>query len=132
IARRLLACLALGWTTAGCSIAPLYLGPSPAQKRPPEQPETSITYELDAGKLNVPLAVARIEGQSVSYDQLPGSLWPERTVGKLHVTYPHADAPEGCARAEVRIDAAPLPDLSQVGKRNSGESTWYRRLPQQR
>ena len=33
--------------------------------------KAQIRYELDAGKLNVPLSVAHIEGQLVSYEQMP-------------------------------------------------------------
>lgn len=116
---------------AGCSLAPVYLGPD-LRREAKLAPESDITYRLDAGRLNVPIAVARIEGQAVSYDEVAGSLWPERTTGTLRIVYPHPEAPAGYARAEVRVDAEPLPDLSHLNSVDQTQRKWYQRIPQRR
>lgn len=123
--------MALSGAMAGCSLAPVYLGPDVRREASPPA-ETDITYRLDAGRLNVPVAVARIEGQAVSYDEVPGSLWPERTMGTLRIVYPHPEAPPGYARTEVRIDAEPLPDLSHLADTDQQQRKWYARIPKRR
>ena len=70
--------------------------------------------------------MARVEGKAVSYDEVAGSPLADRTVGTLNVIYPHPEAPPEFARAEVRIDAAPLPDLVQLDERSSELLPWYR------
>jgi hypothetical protein len=109
----------------GCSNMRVYLGPD--LRTSGSTPELiGVVYHLDAAKLNETLAVARVEGKAVSYDEVAGSPLADRTVGTLSVIYPHPEAPPEFARAEVRIDAAPLPDLVQLDERSSELLPWYR------
>ena len=94
----------------------IYLGPDFRTGSPQPEP-IGVVYRLDAARLNETLAVARIEGQAVSYDEVFGSQLSDRTIGTLSVIYPHAEAPPEFARAEVRIDARPTPELPQLGQR---------------
>ena len=120
-------CLAAVCCTAGCAYWPLYMGPD--LRRGTEQAtQVDISYRLDAGKLDIPVAVSRVEGQFVSYDEVAGSLHSERTVGSMHITYPCPDAPADCARVEVQIDAAPLPKIAQLDPAPTESNLWYRRL----
>jgi len=109
----------------GCSFMRIYLGPD-LRAGVPSQELVGVVYRLDASQLNETLALARIEGQAVSYDEVVGSQLADRTVGTLNVIYPHPEAPPEFARAEVRIDAAPLPDLVQFDERSSAPAPWYR------
>jgi len=63
----------------------------------------SLEYKLDAGQLNLPLAVTRVEGQLVSYDQVPSSPGRDTSVGTLKVQYPHPAGRPGFARARLEI-----------------------------
>jgi hypothetical protein len=118
------ACLVFA-SVSGCSIMRVYLGPDLRTPGPPAE-LTGIVYRLDAAPLNESLAVARIEGQTVSYDEVAASRLTDRTVGTLRIIYPHPEAPPELARAEVQIDAAPLPDLAHLNERSSELLPWYR------
>ncbi len=82
----------------------------------------SIVYRLDASQLCEPLAVARIEGQLVAYQELPSAPVPNSAVGTLTIKYPHPDGVPGCALAEVVIETrqpdGPDADI-QSGKKPS-------------
>ena len=65
----------------------------------------SITYEIDAGRIGVPLSVVRIEGRLVSYDQVPVSAVADHSVGTLSIEYPHPRDREGYALARVVIES---------------------------
>ena len=118
------ACLIFASTT-GCSAMRIYLGPDFRTGSPQPEP-IGVVYQLDAARLNETLAVARIEGQAVSYDEVYGSPLSDRTVGTLSVIYPHSEASPEFARAEVRIDARPTPELPQLGQRATELLPWYR------
>jgi hypothetical protein len=120
-------CLATACSAAGCAHWPFYMGPD-LRQAPQQAAEVDITYRLDASRLNIPVAVARIEGQLVSYDDVAGSVSPDRTVGSLRIIYPSADAPTGYARIEVQVDAAPLPKMPQLDDPAKGSASWYERL----
>ncbi len=106
---------------------PFYMGPD-VRRGTDQAAEVDISYRLDASQLNIPVAVTRVEGQLVSYDKVAGSLSPDRTVGSLRILFPCADAPPGYARAEVQIDAAPLPKTMQIDEPAQGSASWYQRL----
>ncbi|HEY2880777.1 MAG TPA: hypothetical protein VGJ15_00035 [Pirellulales bacterium] len=126
-----LACLALVCSASGCALQrwPYYFGPDVRKAAPTPDP-IEISYRLDAARLNIPVAVTRVEGQLVSYDDVAGSLQPNRTVGSLHVVYPHPQAQSGFARVELRIDADPTPSIVQLQDRTSESLPWFRRLSQ--
>jgi len=63
-----------------------------------------LTYRIDAGRLNVPVAVARIEGQLVSYDSLPSLAATDHSLGTVSLYYPHPAGRAGVALAEVTIE----------------------------
>jgi len=62
-----------------------------------------LEYKLDAGQLNLPLAVTRVEGQLVSYDQVPSTPTRDTSVGTLKIEYPHPEGRPGFARARLEI-----------------------------
>jgi hypothetical protein len=62
-----------------------------------------IVYQVDAGQLCEPLAMARIEGQLVSYEQTPSAPLPNHSTGKLTVEYPHPQGKPGFALARVDV-----------------------------
>src|SRR5271168_1909979 len=64
----------------------------------------SIVYRLDASQLCEPLAVARIEGQLVAYQELPTAPVANSAVGTLTIKYPHPAGVPNCALAEVVIE----------------------------
>ncbi len=68
----------------------------------------SLTYRLDAGKLQQPLDVARVEGPSVSYEQVASSPLPDQSVGTLSLTYPHPAGRMGYAQAKFTLESAHL------------------------
>jgi hypothetical protein len=65
----------------------------------------SLTYRLDAGKLQLPLDVARVEGQSVSYEQVASSPLPDQSIGTLSLTYPHPTGRVGYAQAKFTLES---------------------------
>jgi hypothetical protein len=111
--RAALAGVSLVWCASGCARWPVYFGPD--LRRPAVNPEaTEIVYRLDASQLHVPVAVARVEGQLVSYNEVAHSVLPDRTTGTLKIVYPCPDAPAGFARAEVQVTADPLPAFTEL------------------
>ena len=64
-----------------------------------------LTYQLDNGRLSQPVQTARIEGQQVSYQQLPSTPLPDRSHARLSVQYPHPRGRAGYALAEVVIES---------------------------
>lgn len=83
-----------------------------AINRPPAVPMDSaaslfekaqITYKVDAGRQQAPVSVARIEGQLVSYQQMPSGPLAGDTQGTLEIEYPHPRQRDGYALAKVTI-----------------------------
>jgi hypothetical protein len=60
-----------------------------------------VTYRLDAGRLCEPIALARIDGQLVSYEEKPTEPAPDCSVGTLTLVYPHPAGRPGYALAQV-------------------------------
>lgn len=67
--------------------------------------QAKVEYKLDAGQLNLPLAVTRVEGQLVSYDQVPSAPRRDTSVGTLSIEYPHPEGRAGYARARLEISS---------------------------
>ncbi|HEX4149572.1 MAG TPA: hypothetical protein VHY20_11320 [Pirellulales bacterium] len=65
----------------------------------------TLDYKLDASRLCEPIALARVEGQLVSYDQQPTAPEAGTAVATLKVIYPHPDGLPGFAQAEVKIES---------------------------
>ena len=63
--------------------------------------QASLVYRVDAGRLSVPLAAARVEGRQVSYDEVASNPLAERSIGELTVRFPHPRGLAGWAQAEV-------------------------------
>jgi len=83
----------------------------------------SLTYHLDAGKLQQPLHVARIAEQKVSYEQLASSPLPEQSVGTLTLTYPHPGGRTGFAQAKFSLDSA----RPESKKKSSSWNPWSKK-----
>lgn len=92
-----------------------------------------LEYKIDAGKLNVPIELARIEGQAVSYDHLGSLPLPEQATGTLTVEYPHPEKHVGFAKARLEIcsrDAASLHAADTTGKKPwLWGAAWLRKTP---
>ena len=71
-----------------------------------------VQYELDASQLNLPLALTQVEGQLVSYNQVPSHPVPGATRGQLTITYPHPNG--NPSQAFARVDIA-----SEIAQSNS-------------
>jgi hypothetical protein len=112
---------------SGCARFPFYLGPD-WRKPTPAADTAEIEYRLDASQLHAPVAVARVEGQQVCYEEVASSLIPDRTVGTLKILYPCADAPVGFARAEVRMTTDPLPKMTQLDESKPQSRGWLSRF----
>jgi hypothetical protein len=67
--------------------------------------KATITYKLDASRLGEPMALARIEGQLVSYDPQPSSPEAGTALATLKIIYPHPDGLAGFAQAEVTVQS---------------------------
>lgn len=65
-----------------------------------------VSYEVDAGEMQVPVSVAKIEGQLVSYQQVPSSLQAGETLGRLEIEYPHPRGLNGYALARVTVESS--------------------------
>lgn len=100
--------------------------------RPPAMPydsaaslfeKANLSYEVDAGALKAPVAVARIEGQQVSYDQLPSTLEDRTTFGRLEIEYPHPGDMPGYALARVTVKSK-FPETVASGGKESLSDKW--------
>jgi hypothetical protein len=67
----------------------------------------NIVYRLDAGKMEQPLDVARVEGQKILFEQVASSPLAEQSIGTLTVTYPHPGGRPGVAQVKFAIDSIP-------------------------
>ncbi len=89
----------------GCSWLPSR--PVPLDARSGFYQSASLTYRLDAGKLQQPLDVARVEGQAVSFEQVASSPLPEQSIGTLSISYPHPSGRPGVALAKFTLESNP-------------------------
>ncbi|HWB00716.1 MAG TPA: hypothetical protein VG713_19615 [Pirellulales bacterium] len=64
-----------------------------------------IAYRVDAGRLCEPMALARIDGQLVSYEDHASSPVPGTSRATLTIEYPHPAGIAGYAQARVDIDS---------------------------
>ncbi len=78
----------------------------------------TITYRVDGGQLNEPLTVARIDGQQVTQQSVPSSPYPDRSVARLSIRYPHPDGKADSALAELVIETRKPPGAQ------AKKSTW--------
>jgi hypothetical protein len=88
---------------AGCSSSPWHKVPLDAASG--FYADAELTYRLDAGKLGQPLDVVRVEGQRVSYEQVPSSPLGGESIGTLQVIFPHPAGRAGYALARFSLDS---------------------------
>jgi hypothetical protein len=101
----------------------------PDWRKPSASSETAeIEYRLDASQLHAPVAVARVDGQQVCFEEVASSLLPDRTVGTLKIRYPCPDAPVGFARAEVQVTTDPLPKITALDEAKPQNRGWLSRF----
>ncbi|HXT57044.1 MAG TPA: hypothetical protein VN699_00345 [Pirellulales bacterium] len=121
-----------GWVLGAVSLAVVSLaGASGCQSLNPRSVQidaasgrfqsAQLTYQVDTGRLSQPIQTARIEGQQVSYQQLPSSPLPDRSKARLSVQYPHPNGRAGFALAEVIVEADGRPEKTSSG---AGQSTF--------
>ena len=75
----------------------------------------TLTYRVDGGQLSEPLTVARIVDGQVKQERLASSPYPDRSVVRLSIRYPHPDGKAGFALAEMVVETR-TPPKSQVKK----------------
>ncbi|HET6883361.1 MAG TPA: hypothetical protein VFI31_24640 [Pirellulales bacterium] len=75
----------------------------------------TLTYKVDGGQLSEPLTVARITGNQVTQERLPSSPYPDQSVVRLSIRYPHPDGKSGFALAEMVVETR-RPANNQVKK----------------
>jgi hypothetical protein len=97
----LLTLAALCAPLAGCSSLPWHKVPLDAASG--FYQSASLTYRLDAGQLQQPLDVVKIEGQAISYEQVASSPLPDQTIGTLALVYPHPAGRSGMAQATFTL-----------------------------
>lgn len=107
----LAACLALG----GCTILP----PSTVRIESVAgmYQRVSINYRVDGGQLSEPLTVARISGQKVTQERLPSSPYPDHSLARLSIRYPHPDGKAGYALGELVIESRTPPNAEAQAKK---------------
>lgn len=77
----------------------------------------TINYRVDAGRSGLPMQLARTQGQQVSFQETPSSVYPNRSIGTLSIQYPHPDGRTDYALAELIIENDPTsPDAAPVDK----------------
>lgn len=97
------------WLTSGCGSLPVA---APWKKMPLDASagfyeSASIVYRLDAGKMEQPLDVARVEGQKILFEQVASSPLADQSIGTLTVAFPHPGGRPGLAQAKFAIDSLP-------------------------
>lgn len=70
----------------------------------------TVTYRVDGGQLSEPLTVARINGQQVTQERLASSPYPDQSVVRLSLRYPHPDGKAGMALAEMVVETRTPPN----------------------
>jgi hypothetical protein len=118
--RALLVGLLATCLTSGCGSLPVAM---PWEKVPLDASagfydSASIVYRLDAGKMEQPLDVARVEGQKIAFEQVASSPLAEQSIGTLSITYPHPGGKPGLAQAKFAIDSAPAKVSKPSAPRN--------------
>ena len=76
----------------------------------------TISYRVDGGQLSEPLTVARINGHQVTQERLPSSPYPDRSIVRLSIRYPHPDGKTGFALAEMVVETHKPPSPGQAKK----------------
>jgi hypothetical protein len=82
--------------------------------------KATVTYKLDASRLGEPMALARIEGQLVSYEPQPSSPETGTSVAILKIIYPHPDGLAGFAQAEVTVQSKVSKALLKTAAKEPG------------
>jgi hypothetical protein len=77
----------------------------------------TINYRVDGGQLSEPLTVARINGQQVTQERLPSSPYPDRSIVRLSIRYPHPDGKTGYALAEMVVETHKPPSAQEQAKK---------------
>lgn len=70
----------------------------------------TITYRVDGGQLSEPLTVARINGRQVTQERLASSPYPDQSVVRLSIRYPHPNGAAGFALAEMVVETRTPPN----------------------
>lgn len=121
--RRAFACgapLVVLWLSVGCANRSQQM---PLDASAGLYDRATLEYRLDAGRLNSPLAVARIEGQLVSYDQLASPPVADHCIGTLKIQYPHPEGRLSAARVTLEVVAQAHASAAAAG----ANVTWWRR-----
>ncbi len=115
-------CLATGvLLLTGCQLPPLKRMPLDATAGLYER--AVLTYHVDAGQLNIPLAVTRITGQGVSYEDVPSSSLANQSTGVLAIEFPHPAGREGFALATMTLNTAVPTEGAAAAKDKTEKST---------
>ncbi|HVX10474.1 MAG TPA: hypothetical protein VHC22_04800 [Pirellulales bacterium] len=109
--------LAAGLAVVGCSV----MQPRSLRIDSAAAPYRGVTlsYRVDGGQLSEPLTVARIVDGKVIQERLPSSPYPDRSVVRLSIRYPHPDGKLGYALAEMVVETRKPPNVQAQKK-----STW--------
>lgn len=67
----------------------------------------TLEYRIDAGKLQQPLDVARVQGQHLWYEQVASSPLPDESTGTLTITYPHPSGRSDVAQVKFVLESHP-------------------------
>lgn len=75
----------------------------------------TLTYRIDGGVLSEPLTVARIVDGQLKQERLASSPYPDRSIVRLSIRYPHPDGKADAALAEMVVETR-TPPKPQVKK----------------
>jgi hypothetical protein len=100
-------CLLAVCLFGGCSSVPMPWHKVPLDAATGFYQEASLTYRLDAGKLEQPLDVTRIDGVTVSYEQVASSPLGDQSIGTLSIAYPHPAGRAGYALVKFSLESNP-------------------------
>jgi hypothetical protein len=71
----------------------------------------ALTYTVDAGRQSLPISVARVEGERVSYDRVPSPPQAGSSLGTLTAQFPHPAGRDGMAQMRLVIESDTSPRL---------------------
>ncbi len=121
--------LSAAWCLAACLLAGCSWIPRkvPLDAAAGLYDSASLSYRIDAGKLQQPLDVVRVEGPNVIYEQVASSPLADESIGTLTLVYPHPGGRSGYAQAKFVLASGAAKSGSPPAK--SSWNWWSKKKP---
>jgi hypothetical protein len=105
-------CIGLVAPLTGCaSLPPLPWFHPPLDAEAGLYKSAVIKYRVDAGQQSLPVSIARVEGQRVSYDQVASRPETGSALGILSIHYPHPAGRGDMAEVRLAIESQQAPRM---------------------